>query len=377
MPRPSPIGSGNVRLRVSQCIANGITGTWWRPGAANSANSARGSHHAHHSEDTFLGLWEVEVYPPPRRIDLWWSPSLLESPNIYKNGLEKSLRHCFFVVLVSFFVVWWKFIHKSGADLESRILARIAEVDCNDAHLHESINLVFHLLPLDFGEPGDTDDTALKFRLDCFCWNFPCIAIPIFFRFHGTVVKRVSTTKKYFTSSNPHHDMLKQPRWHHAQCICQVRVVVRFCVSHANSNCAEAGYKHAKNMSVRLLAAPVIPLFLRYLFLQLEYFQAFPQSRYFHPCVKFLLSSRSFGQNRLLPVVVPCPWEGFLVLLASSFYFTSLHLEIWTCKDQRIAFCIHVIGLSQRLEEKQLDQTHFMWAHVWRGNMHTAAVESL
>ena len=99
-------------------------------------------------------------------------------------------------------------------------------------------------------------------------------------------------------------------------------------------------------------------------------------SRYFHPCVKFLLSSRSFGQNRLLPVVVPCPWEGFLVLLASSFYFTSLHLEIWTCKDQRIAFCIHVIGLSHRLEEQQLDQTQFMWAHVWR-NVHTAAVESL
>ena len=102
-------------------------------------------------------------------------------------------------------------IHKSGADLESRILARIAEVDCNDAHLPESINLVFHLLPLDFGEPGDTDDTALKFRLDCFCWNFPCIAIPIFFSF-SWYVKRVSTTKTYFTSSNPHDDMLKQPR---------------------------------------------------------------------------------------------------------------------------------------------------------------------
>ncbi len=53
LPRPK-LGSGNVHLRVSQCIASGITGLWGRPGAESGANSARGSNHAHHSEDTLL-----------------------------------------------------------------------------------------------------------------------------------------------------------------------------------------------------------------------------------------------------------------------------------------------------------------------------------
>ena len=155
-----------------------------------------------------------------------------------------------------------------------------------------------------------------------------------------------------------------------------MRVVVRLCQPCKLKLCRGRLQTCQKHVSMPHCSTCHTSLFLGHLFLQLEYFQALRQSRYFHPCVKFLLSSRSFGQNRLLPVVVPCPWEGFLVLLASSFYFTSLHLEIWTCKDQRIAFCIHVIGLSQRLEEQQLDQTQFMWAHVWR-NVHTAAVESL